>query len=1274
MNNPKPNNSLVPPKKTSVLVSSISLLVLIAAILGLVFGLNPSLFGKKSGDDGNKNANGVSGTYYYVEYDSEGNEEYDPSMFFKFHSDKWTDDEELNGTFVVDADLSTKYQANIKLYLNIEDVNVDYLVGYTSNRGEWIDFSIAGETYRYKRNPELDGKPLEKTLKFQRSEDLSYYTVKGIGDLNGDIVIPETHKKRPVTSIAANAFQNCTELTSISIPESITEIGQNAFASCKNLVKANISAKVSILPEKIFSECGSLSEITIPQSVKAIGNRAFFRCYGLNSVEFGGTLREWSSIHFGNWETPDDAQLDELGWANPISKNDDHNNIEYSTRTLYINGEAVTDANITYPVSVGAFLSYYGLQTLNIGTGIKVIEKYTFYGCENLQSVIIADNSVEKIGMSAFQFARKLESINIPTCVVELGGEAFGNSGLKSAVIGNGVQTIEALAFGSCSELNSVTIGTNVEKIETLAFSNTKLTNVTIPNNVMYIESDAFANAPLSSAIFERNDEWIAYGDDFELSSTDIGDPTIAAKYLTKPRMQGGKMDVDMYISPVHFELSPDGNSYTIKSLNHKIFNQISLPFTWHSKTVTSIADNVFASYNSLISISIPDTITNIGRNAFRACTHLMNISIPTSVTNIGEYAFYGCSKLVIYCSVESKPSGWNNTWASSCPVVWNYPPNETADDGYIYTVINGLRLKLKDDEATVIWHPFDTPNLSIPEKVKYKGMDYAVTGISDDAFSKCIDIKRVTVPKSITHIGENAFTDCKNIEFANIPSWAINNIPKTNLKEIIIDGGESIPNSAFKECSKLEKVTIIDDVTSIGNEAFSGCNALSNVMINYGVTNIGFGAFSDCSSLTSITIPNSISSIGKNAFKGCDNLKYNDYEIGCYLGNENNHFVALIKLKDNSITSCTIQENTKVITDYIFDDCILLEKITVDENNTNYASQEGILYNKMKTEIIYVPRSVKGTITIPGSVTYIKNFSFSGCQGLTSIIISDGVTSIGDSSFSGCFGLSSITIPSSVTNIGSDAFYVSEKNLVEIIYLGNLKGWCKINGLGDLMINAKSDRKLFIGGKEITGDLSIPNNLTTISSYAFYGCTGLTSITIPDGVTTIEEAAFSGCTGLTSITIPNSVTSIGAYSFEFCDKLVETENGVHYIDKWVIGCDKDITTITLRNDTVGIANSAFFYCRKLTNVTIPDGVTNIGATAFRECTELTSITIPNSVTSINGSAFWSCYKLKTIMFNGTKDQWKAISGTDQLKMDIFNCIIHCTDGKLDMNGNNISE
>ena len=161
----------------------------------------------------------------------------------------------------------------------------------------------------------------------------------------------------------------------------------------------------------------------------------------------------------------------------------------------------------------------------------------------------------------------------------------------------------------------------------------------------------------------------------------------------------------------------------------------------------------------------------------------------------------------------------------------------------------------------------------------------------------------------------------------------------------------------------------------------------------------------------------------------------------------------------------------------------------------------------------------------------------------------------------------------------------------------------------------------------------SVKYSVTSIGSYAFWDCTGLTSVTIPNSVTTIGDDAFAICTGLTSVTIGNSVTSIGDRAFERCTGLtsVTIPNSVTSIGYGAFSDCSSLTSVTIPNSVTSIGESAFYGCSGLTSVTIPNSVTSIGDRAFSWCTGLTSVTIPNSVTSIGDRAFFGCSGLTSV-------------------------------------------
>ncbi len=287
-------------------------------------------------------------------------------------------------------------------------------------------------------------------------------------------------------------------------------------------------------------------------------------------------------------------------------------------------------------------------------------------------------------------------------------------------------------------------------------------------------------------------------------------------------------------------------------------------------------------------------------------------------------------------------------------------------------------------------------------------------------------------------------------------------------IKSVVIKPGvTSIVNSAFSVCVNLTSVTIPNSVTSIGDSAFSTCEKLKSITIPNSVTSIGTYAFTGCSSLASLNIPNGVTTIGDCVFWDC-----------------------------KSLTGITIPSSVTSIGVHLFSGCTNMQSVAVDPQNRFYCSENGILFNKKKTELIYYPGNKAGAYTIPNSVKTVRDEAFQGCSKLTSITVPDSVTSLGESAFWGCTKLKSAKLGTGITEVKDHTFYSCE----------TLEG------------------------------VSIPKGVTSIGESAFSFCGKLKNITLPDALTTIGVSAFESCGSLTSVTIPKSVKSIYPFAFSGCD------------------------------------------------------------------------------------------------------------------------------------------
>ena len=588
-----------------------------------------------------------------------------------------------------------------------------------------------------------------------------------ITDYNGNaktVDIPETIDGKSATRIGDSAFEWCSNIESIAIPDSVTSIGRRAFGDCANLTNITIPNSVIEIGWHAFYDCASLKSITIPDSVINIGGCAFNNCTSLTSVTIPDSV---TSIEYSAFVgcTSLTAINVATGNQNYASVNDVLYNKNKTTLMCYPAGKKD--------------------KTYKMLDGVKIIDDSAFDGCISLTSIIIPD-SVTSIGSSAFSGCTNLMSITIPDSVTDIGNYVFedctnitainvatGNQNYVSVngVLYNknkttikcypagkkdktykmldGVKIIDDSAFDGCISLTSITIPDGVTNIDCWAFSDcTSLTSIVIPDSVMEIGWDAFSGCA-------------------NLTSITIPDSVTS---------------IDNYAflgctSLTAINVATGNKNYV--SVNGVLYNKDK------TELICYPAEKKGNNYKIL------DGVKWIYSYAFDGCASLTSVTIPNSVMIINDWAFGGCTNLTAI---------------------------NVAAENSRYTSVNGVLYN--KDKTTIKCYPAG-------QKGKSYSILNSVIDIEDGAFNGCTNLTSITIPDSVTNIDRRAFSGCTNLTSITIPNGVTSIefstfsgcISLTNVT--LSDSVTSIDRGAFKNCASLKNVTIPDSVTSIGDLAF---------------------------------------------------------------------------------------------------------------------------------------------------------------------------------------------------------------------------------------------------------------------------------------------------------------------------------------------------------------------------------------------------------------------------------------------------------------------
>lgn len=1114
-------------------------------------------------------------------------------------------------------------------------------------------------------------------------------------------------KARSSMQTTGNMFSNCVNLASVTLPNDITVIGSSSFMGCTSLAEMTLPETVVTINSSAFNGCANLASINrkegdaagtvnLPVKVKSIGGNAFYNCSKITKINLDGNTASSLSISAAAFA-----------------------------------GTSITE--FTFPNTVG---SLYAVFSDSKAT------------CEKLETVVFesGNTKLKSIPAGMFKNMSNLKNVTLPTGLtgtnkLTIGNNAFSGTSITSIVIPKETEKIDYSAFANCKNLTSVTFEKDgsgncaLKWLGNYVFQYSGITSIVIPKSAsLGTSSTSYSSncfdgcVDLVSVEFEAGSVITGFGKDKSASSYHFRDCTSLTSVVLPSNLQQmgkylfyGCTALQSIELPSSLRDIPEYAFYGCAALKRVTFKN-------NSSNVTEICNYAFKN-SGLTAFTAPVMLGSIGKEAFRNCANLATFAYAgTSVSSIGAQAFDGCKKLnaivipdgvitigdFAYQNCDAATSvtlpvslmtlgvnpfiNCDNLTAINAPAyVEGDTVRFTVDGGALY---NGDKTKLYlffDRTATEFTLPEETTEIA---NSAFWYMPLTTVVATNEGLVIGANAFRGSAVSSVTlgarvEIGETAFAYCENLAEITLPDGAkvfmeaFLNCPK--LASIIFEGAVTYEDySVTLGADATLTISGIDGI--IDEDAFWGDEFITKVVIAEGVTEIGESAFYGAVNLTSVTFPSTLVTIGDYAFRNTgltgkitvpasvktigDMAFAQDYGITEIELNGGLESIGDNAFAGTAITSITIPNTVTTLGEAVFFwrnsttninyVCDKLETISFDANNTGL---------KTLAEGVFRCLPALTSVTLPDHLETISKYAFYG-----------HTSSLSSSEFIGT-SISSISIPATVKTI-SDYAFDKVASLKSVTFERDENGESALTTIGS---NAFRDTGL-------VGKLSIPRNVVTIGSNAFYGCSGITEIEFerkvapsspetPEGeenepsvasdepelaIQTINTGAFAG-TSITAVTIPETVGTLGNSSsgnvgvFEGCASLaavtfgydknrasalktvgwatfggtavteVEFPATVTKMGAAFIGCTQIRKVVLPCITDTGFAASLLAELPSLTEVVIPEGVTTINAETFKNCTGITKLVLPSSILKFFGKVFYGWTSEQTICLTGMK-------------------------------------
>lgn len=1014
--------------------------------------------------------------------------------------------------------------------------------------------------------------------------------------------------------IRDGAFENCSALSEIIIPDEVVVIGARAFAGCTGLESAKLPLRLSNFGDSAFLNCKSLTEIVVSPGVENGGKDIFKGCDNLVLAVVPNNFSD------GNFDNPDNVTRIKYIISD---KTDLLSNREIS-EVRPVPGTPVTipDYIMGAPVTVIRTKAFKPSTALDISPSDVIlpstltrIEDYAFEGCTWLRALdLTAAKNLVFIGTEAFEGCVGLTEMVIPDTVTELGMRAFHMCGkLEIVKLSSGLRELKEGTFEGCSALKYIVVPEGVTLIANKNFADcAALEYVLLPFSMRNgsIDFGAFDGCKNLAAIYVPTAENIDYANGY-----DDGEAIITEKQVAENKLRIAVYDQNNQV----FRVS-DGTAVAGRSTSYETVLNIPEQLTVRENPEHQHCFNV---HNQCIICG--DRGGQCGPHAWWTLDAAGNLRIYPETVN-GR---------IIESTIDHDSVEYFGTWS------------EFKDRIYTVTAEEGITLI----DSGAFEHCLRLQEVKLPDSLEY---------LEAYAFSDCISLIEIDLPDGIISLGEGVFMDDINLKNVELPK-SISELPK----------------DTFKGCRTLESIKLPSDLRYVREGAFSGCISLKSIELPVDTRTVSEDAFSDCTNLTYIVAPDACRYIfNESEFPNATYFKYAPEGQGvkityarpgvnvhhlvipdriaglpvvaigddAFIPRPNGYAVLADNGTEQGLISVTIPETVTEIGNSTFKGRTDIQNVTVNGGNLVKIGDSA-----------FEGCTALSEAKLPDSVREIGERAFYGCGKLKNIPLYEGLLKIGGEAFASCgFGRAFVIIPSTVAEMGANVFGNVADSALIAISQKLAKHYADSHSGNSGSYDFRSDNCGYVvyrvdenGNKWVT-EGKLGNGQTTIIGFENYmqvasdhvhclykgfcvlcnfaGGNDCGAVENPDGTSNAKwyidrdgnlhiegQGAMKSYTGentapwrdysdrIKNIIIHEGITNISPNAFTGCDKSVSAQ---------------------IPSTVKSIGENAFMNNKALVSVTIPEGVTAVPHNAFDGCTSLREINLPKSLERIGERAF----------------------------------------------------